>query len=243
MTSYPRNFGFRSHQYSDHRLRDLVAQPRDRQPCPVGAVAGLRRRTAFEDRDGCTGDVDLAAELVSDMLWHSSVDPSPEPIECLLSVMRELFEGPGFFAGTASPARRAGSVGSPGHRRCVVGRPTASRPAIRSMMCHGPRVMSLMVRVTGPRRHHRPPAPVALATDSSDRGSISADAGSGSGRRGDPPPGSGRGRRRAHHRSVARSVGQRARPEGRRRTRPFWRKRRQFAAVLAHQQRTALREH
>jgi hypothetical protein len=65
----------------------------------------------------------------------------------------------------------------------------------------------------------------------------------GSGRRGDPPPGSGRGRRRAHHRSVARSVGKRARPEGGRRTRPFWRERRQFAAVLAHQQRTALREH
>jgi hypothetical protein len=39
----------------------------------------LPRSTAFQDRDGAIGDLDLEADLVSHMFRHSAVRPSPDP--------------------------------------------------------------------------------------------------------------------------------------------------------------------
>src|SRR4051812_44546993 len=56
------------------RLR--VAQPCDRGPSPLAIrVVRVRRWPAFEDREMSRLDIDLDAQLVTDVRWHSRIAP------------------------------------------------------------------------------------------------------------------------------------------------------------------------
>ena len=53
------------------RLR--VAQPGDRESCPIGAEVGPPRRPTLEDRHGTVVNIDLVADLVASALGQSRV--------------------------------------------------------------------------------------------------------------------------------------------------------------------------
>jgi hypothetical protein len=62
-------------------VRARVAQACDRETCPIRAVSGPPRRTAFGNRGGAVGDVHLEADLVSGAFRNSAVGPPPDLIE------------------------------------------------------------------------------------------------------------------------------------------------------------------